>query len=228
MMLTPIRSVINHPDVWRGRQTALDAAVDRTLFPTGNEQLDAILPGGGWPTSGLIELLIPQDGIGEMALLLPLLARCSAKHPVLLVAPPYSPCAQHWQQKGVSLNNLHVLQCDPDAALWASEQALRAGCCSLVMCWPKNANDTALRRLQIAASQNQCIGLLVRDAKYSAQASPAPVRVRLQKTALGATLQLLKCRGIYPNSQSIALMPTYTYTAARATVASAAANLQRL
>jgi hypothetical protein len=209
-MLSEIRSTINHPDVWRARQKAFETTADRAVFPTGNAQLDAILPGGGWPTSGLIELLITQDGIGEMALILPLLARCSETHPLLLVAPPYQPCAQHWQQKGVRLNNLYVLQCDNAAALWASEQALRAGCCSVVICWPKNANDTALRRLQIAATQNQCIGLLVRDAKYSAQASPAPVRVRVQQTPRGtATLQLLKCRGIYPSSQSISLAPTY-------------------
>jgi hypothetical protein len=204
-MAALLRSVVNHPDVWHARQKSNPDLSDRPTLPSGNQHLDAILPNGGWPHEGLIELLITHDGIGEMSLMLPLLAQCSQKHPVLLVAPPYQPCALHWQQKGIKLDNLHLIQCDDDRALWASEQALRAGCCSLVMCWPKNANDTALRRLQIAATQSNCIGLLVRDAKYSVQASPAPVRVRVQQSQHGAVLQLLKCRGIYPNSQSIAL-----------------------
>jgi cell division inhibitor SulA len=220
-MAALLRSVINHPDIWRARQASPDTPADidthsaanhakgTTDKPrTGNAHLDAILPNGTWPDQGLIELLITHDGIGETTLMLPLLAQCSQKHPVVLVAPPYQPCALHWQQKGVQLDNLHIIQCDDNHALWASEQALRAGCCSLVMCWPKQANDTALRRLQIAASQSGCIGLLVRDAKYSVQASPAPVRLRVQRSQQGSTLQLLKCRGIYPNSQSTVLQST--------------------
>jgi hypothetical protein len=202
-MPTYISSVINHPDVWRASQTRLDGA--RNSFPTGNAHLDAILPDGGWQDQGLIELLISHDGIGEMSLVLPLLAACTKTQPVLIVAPPYQPCALHWQQQGIQLSNLHLLDCDDVHALWASEQALRAGCCRLVMCWPKQANDVALRRLQIAATQGGCIGLIVRDAKYSVHPSPAPMRVRVQQNGTSSVVQLLKCRGIYPNKQSITL-----------------------
>ncbi|MEG1456836.1 MAG: recombinase RecA, partial [Comamonas sp.] len=44
--------------VWRG--TEVGAAPGRTL-PTGFAQLDAALPGGGWPTQGLSEVLLAQS-----------------------------------------------------------------------------------------------------------------------------------------------------------------------
>ena len=61
--------LLEHPAIWRGTRAArVDA------LPTGFGALDARLPGGGWPRSGLIEILIRRFGAGEMSLLLPLLA----------------------------------------------------------------------------------------------------------------------------------------------------------
>jgi hypothetical protein len=57
--------------------------------PTGFAALDAVLPSGGWPESALTELLLPADGIGELRLLLPTLARLTqARQDIVLVAPP--------------------------------------------------------------------------------------------------------------------------------------------
>src|ERR1044071_6445717 len=67
-----LAELLAHPSVWRGRSRA---AVE--TFPTGFAALDAGLPGGGWPRHGLIEILTPQPGIGELYLLLPVLARLS-------------------------------------------------------------------------------------------------------------------------------------------------------
>ncbi len=44
---------------------------------TGYQALDVLLPGGGWPDSGLVELLPARSGIGELRLLMPVLARLS-------------------------------------------------------------------------------------------------------------------------------------------------------
>ena len=46
--------------VWRG--TEVGAAAGRAL-PTGFEVLDAALPGGGWPTQGLSEVLLAQAAL---------------------------------------------------------------------------------------------------------------------------------------------------------------------
>ena len=58
--------------------------------PSGHASLDAELPQGGWPRRALTELLVPADGVGELSLLLPTLARLTAAGGnVVLVAPPF-------------------------------------------------------------------------------------------------------------------------------------------
>ena len=61
--------------------------------PSGYPQLDELLPGGGWPRRGLIELLLQQNGIGEMRLLLPALQRFSGQR-IALLQPPHLPQQQ--------------------------------------------------------------------------------------------------------------------------------------
>ena len=58
--------------------------------------LDALLPQGGWPASLLIELLLPQPGIGELRLLQHALENLGPR-PVVLVQPPCLPpyCRHH-------------------------------------------------------------------------------------------------------------------------------------
>src|SRR5262245_23793614 len=69
-----LESLLQHPAIWRGRSAA------RTdVFPSGFAALDAFLPGGGWPRTGLIELLVSTLGTGELYVLLPLLARLTQK-----------------------------------------------------------------------------------------------------------------------------------------------------
>src|SRR5262249_61207439 len=61
--------LLEHPAIWRGTSVA------RTeVLPTGFSALDDRLPGGGWPRSGLIEILVSRFGVGELTLLLPALA----------------------------------------------------------------------------------------------------------------------------------------------------------
>src|SRR5690349_8002204 len=64
-----LADVLRHPGIWR-RGTAAPS-VD--VQPTGLAELDAQLPGGGWPRGAVCEILVEQDGIGECRLLLPAL-----------------------------------------------------------------------------------------------------------------------------------------------------------
>jgi hypothetical protein len=63
--------VLRDPRVWRGSADAVALATE----PTGHALLDAALPGQGWPQHALSEILIPIDGIGELGLIVPTLAR---------------------------------------------------------------------------------------------------------------------------------------------------------
>ena len=76
-------------------------------------------------------------------------------------------------------------------ALWATEQCLRAGCLSAVLCWPQKVDDRALRRLQVAAESGQALAFAFRDARVAAQPSPAALRLQFE----AGQLRVLKCRG---------------------------------
>jgi hypothetical protein len=71
--------------VWGGTQFA---APSQPAMPTGYPELDAELPGGGWPASGLTELLLDAPGSGEWRLLAPALRTQATARPVVCIAPP--------------------------------------------------------------------------------------------------------------------------------------------
>lgn len=174
--------------------------------PTGYAALDALLPQGGWPCAALTELLIGCDGIGELALLLPTLARLTARGAaVVLVAPPYLPYPPAWRAAGVALEHLHVVEAAPRDALWAFEQCLRSGSCAAVLGWPLQANAAALRRLQVGADSGDCLGFAFRERKHAANPSPAALRLEHVPGNVRGAWHVRKCRGGNPPLQAFAL-----------------------
>jgi cell division inhibitor SulA len=166
--------------------------------PTGHDALDAMLPQRGWPRRSLTELLLPVDGMGELKLVMPTLARLSrGGGEVIVIAPPYIPYAPAWQAAGLDLARLEIVQAStPRDALWAFEQCLRSGACAAVLGWPLNADAQALRRLQVAADSGECLGFAIRHRKHIANPSPAALRLEAMRNAWGATVwQIRKCRG---------------------------------
>lgn len=124
------RLLEQHPAIWRGRSVARVETV-----PTGFAALDEALPGSGWPRAGLVEILIPRVGVGEMCLLLPALAalthRPSARW-CAWISPPFEPFAPALTAHGVKLERVFVARGDSS---WAFEQALISGACEMVMAW---------------------------------------------------------------------------------------------
>ena len=93
--------------IWKG-QSAVPAGAS---LPTGHARLDALLPGGGWPEHALSEILHARDGVGELQLLMPTLARLTqAQRRVVLVGVPYVPYPQAWLAAAVDLRHLVLLQ----------------------------------------------------------------------------------------------------------------------
>jgi hypothetical protein len=177
--------------LWRGQPTT-QAPAD--AISTGWAPLDAVLPGGGWPAAALSEILLPADGVGELRLVWPALARlCSGDAPIAIVAPPYRAYAPAWQAAGLRNDALQVIDASPRDALWAAEQCLRSGACAAVLCWPQKADDRALRRLQVAAETGRTPGFAFRDAHAALNPSPAPLRIAIDVAP--HRLRVLKCRG---------------------------------
>lgn len=192
-------SLFNGGRVWKGRPAAPPASV----HPTGLAALDVVLPSGGWPEAALSEILVAQQGVGELRLVWPTLARLSAADErIVLVAPPYTPYPHAWQNAGVDLRQLSVIQADERDALWAAEQCLRSGSCGAVLCWPHKADDRALRRLQVAAETGQTLAFAWRALSEAINPSPAALRLAVEPSQV----RVLKCRGGLAHPAPIALV----------------------
>lgn len=193
-------SLFNGGRGWKGRPAAPPASV----HPTGLAALDAVLPSGGWPEAALSEILMAKEGVGELQLVWPTLARLSAAgERIVLVAPPYTPYPHAWQNAGVDVRQLSVIQADERDALWAVEQCLRSGSCGAVLCWPRKADDRALRRLQVAAETGQTLAFAWRSLNEAINPSPAALRLAVE--ASPAQVRVLKCRGGLAHPAPIAL-----------------------
>lgn len=187
--------LLEHPAIWRGRSVARVVT-----HSTGWVRLDEALPGGGWPAAGLIELLTPRPGLGELRLLLPLLARLSQAVPprwVAWVSPPFEPYAPALSAEGLSPERQLVIRtAEP---FWALEQALGSGACAAVLGWltrPERADlRRPLRRLQAATQRSGTPAFVFRAGLARAQPSPALLRLAVEARVGGVRLELVKSRG---------------------------------
>lgn len=187
-----LEQLLQHPALWRGRSVAPLAT-----FASGFAPLDEVLPGGGWPRTGLIEILTAQPGIGELQLWLPALAALtSAADPrwSAFIAPPYELFAPAFAAAGVQLERLLLIH--PAQPLWATEQALLCGACDLVLAWLPQAAPRDLRRLVLATEQARAPAVLFRPDTAERESSPAALRLAVQATARGLQLRLIKSRGV--------------------------------
>jgi hypothetical protein len=190
-MKQALAEVLARSDVWRGDRLA-DAPLP--VLASGFAELDAELPGGGWPRGALSELLIDGVGIGELELLMPALR--AQQGWLLLVGAPYPLHAPAWRAAGVDLTHLAlVAPVDERQALWAMEQALASGASTAVLGWTRTADARAVRRLQVAAGAGGSAAFLFRPAAAAREASSAPLRLALSGETDGLALSILKRRG---------------------------------
>jgi protein ImuA len=181
-----------HPSLWRASQLA--HATTRCV-DTGHPVLSAQLPGGGWPTGTLVDLLLQQAGIGELRLLRPAL-QLVAKRRIVLLQPPHAPQALALAALGLAPAHLLWLRSARSAdALWAAEQVLRSGSCGALLMWQQHARGETLRRLHLAAQAGETLFFLMRPLAAAQDASPAPLRLSLRPAAGGVDIGFVKRRG---------------------------------
>jgi hypothetical protein len=189
--------------VWKLKDAS--AAPARPVWSTGKSSLDARLPGGGWPTASLIEVLLDDTGLGEVQLFLPALVQCQRRVNqdeapwVVWISPPHEPYAPALAQQGIELARLLVVRpASATEALWAAEQALGSGVCSAVFLWLKGTDDRWLRRLKLAAEAGGALGVLFRPERHRFESSPASLRLLLTQGEHETHLDLLKVQGGRP------------------------------
>ena len=209
--------LLEHPAIWRGRSAARRVEV----LPTGYAALDACLPGGGWPRTGLIEILVPRFGVGEIYLLLPALAaltRRPAARWCVWVAPPLEPYAPALIAHGAAIERMLVVRAPAGGslagrsvapeALWAFEQTLGSGASDIALAWAARTGAAAavtspagsprprgIRRLHLAAERGKTLGVLFRPHRAAEESSAAILRVAVEAKGAGARVTLLKSRG---------------------------------
>ena len=190
----------NPARLWRARGSGAGGTMPGGL-PTGHADLDACLPGGGWPRQGLVEILSDQRGIGELQLLMPALARLHGC--IAWVSPPCVPYAPALAEWGVDVGRVLVVH-GAGATEWAMSVALRSEACSAVLGWANPRDPQALRRLQLAAEQSGSLAVLFRPLQAGLVPSPAVLRLALLGEAHGGLqVRIVKSRGGRPATVSL-------------------------
>jgi len=175
-----------YPGLWRAGQ--LGRAGRLPVCPTGYDALTAELPGGGWPAGAVTELLLAQDGAGELRLLMPALRTLAAGgRRIGLVNPPCLPNAASLADGRLPARQLYWVR-PPAAAtlasqrtdmLWAAEQMLRSQAFGAVLVWLGRARPEALRRLQVLAQAGDTVVWALRPLRVLQESSSAVLRLAL-------------------------------------------------
>ncbi len=201
-----------NPTLWRGCELAGQG--DHGIG-TGYPDLDDILPGRGWPGSGLVEIISPSWGMGELQLLMPLMRQVVAQGKwILWIAPPYELYAPALVQAGIDTDRVLLVKQEATCkdALWSMEKALQSEHCGLVLAWQNWLPGKVLRRLQLAGSTGNTLGVLFKhhDSEYS----PSPLRLKIKGWSANgdrfrdARVTVIKARGNFrPLSTRLRLYP---------------------
>ncbi|MFK7860475.1 MAG: hypothetical protein AB8B64_16770 [Granulosicoccus sp.] len=215
------------PAVWRGRDRyAVEAAI-----PTGFAALDKALPAGGWSIGSVTELLLEQQGIGELSLLLPALRQVAGRHGhgnsgnsdkeshqgrvndsassdnkawAALVNPPHIPYAPAFSNAGIALDRLLIVNGGNDInTLWATEQILRSGLFGAVVAWVQKSSAQRQRRLQLAAETGGSWATVYRPLHAKKEHSPVSTRICVSMSQQKQTLDIIKVRAGSPQIVTI-------------------------
>jgi len=184
---------LHHINAWENRTTRCASR----MIPTGINVLDDMLPDGGWPRVGMVEVTESGDRADAMRLFLPALARVSHQgRGLVLVAPPYSARKRIFTDTAV--NPVRVTQVNPHpgrSALWTVESLLASGDYGVVMAWPGCDTELMDKRLQNAAFQGRVLCVLFRPLCRGRTVSACSVRLGVDFDEAGRSLYLLNCKG---------------------------------
>ena len=231
-----LKPIINRPDTWRGMDLGsplhtqpLSANSDwhaLDALPTGFKALDDQLALRGWPMMGCVEILTDGNGMGAMGLLLPTMEKLGSQPRWLtFIAPPNTPYAPLLAARGIPTEQILIVHPKSrEELLWATEQAIRSTTCSAVFSW-LGAGDyryAELRRLQLAATENDTLSIIFRHREAEDQHTPACLRlvsrgyrqidILKQRGGKPAANLVLDPEDDLPNQPQLWELPSETFT----------------
>lgn len=153
----------------------------------------------------LVDLLLQQNGIGEMRLLAPALAAVAERR-VVLLQPPHAPQTLALASFGLAPASVIWLRAERTGdMLWAAEQVLRSGSCGALLFWPDQVGSgsaryrpmrtDSLRRLHLAAQAGETLFFMMRPIAAATDSSPAPLRLSLRPAMGGVNIGFVKRQG---------------------------------
>jgi len=164
------------PGVWRGSELGSELG---DSVSTGWPELDAQLPGGGWPCRAISELLAPQPGIVEWRVLGGAMRQVvERKGQIVLVGPPKQPHLPGLVHAGASARHLVWIRAEtPAERLWATEQMVKSNAAGAIVAWLPQARQEQIRRLHVCALGCDAPVFLCRPEAARHESSAAPLRV---------------------------------------------------
>ena len=203
---TPDIDALTHPMLWRGKDLLSTTGLNpsqHTALTSGYAELDSRLLGGGWPQQGLVDLLLPQAGIGELRLILPVLQQLTQNAYVVWINPPFIPYATALGAWGVNTHNILVVRTQShEDTLWSMERCCLSSGCAGVLAWPdeRKLNIKETRRVQLAARSGHTLALFFRPISATTRSSLAELRLALRPTHSvdRLSLDIIKRKGGWP------------------------------
>lgn len=164
---------------------------------SGCPVLDDMLPGGGWPKGGVVELVVPDDHAEAIDLVMPALRRLSMQGRwIALVTPPLPSRASVFTDREINAN--HVLQVNSHpgrSGLWTVESMLRSGDCAAVLAWPGCDTELMDKRLQKAAMHGKTLCVLFRYESEATHPSGVDVRLKVEVSEGARAVYRVNSRG---------------------------------
>ncbi|MCL1960778.1 MAG: translesion DNA synthesis-associated protein ImuA [Desulfovibrionaceae bacterium] len=200
------RSCLALSGLWRGDEIGRQSAL---VVSTGWPQLDRELPGGGWPSQSITEVLTAQPAVLEWRLLVPALRQVAARgRPIVAIAPPRQPYLPGLLHEGLDERCFMWIQArTPAERLWTAEQLIKANACGAIVAWLPQARPEQVRRLQVGAQTCEGLVFLCRPETARHESSAAPLRVHAGlELDWALRLQILKRRG--PTLQAPITLPS--------------------
>ncbi|MDO6563467.1 SulA-like leucine-rich domain-containing protein [Amphritea sp. 1_MG-2023] len=115
------------------------------------------------------EIVLQGSDLGQMTMLLPLLAQLSKDDRWFAwIAPPASLPKNLLEAAGIDLKKVMLLQPDQNHSTYQLAcQALKAGTCHAVISWPGILSNEELTGLEDAALNGQSHGIVIRDRRLT-------------------------------------------------------------
>ena len=195
-----LEKIINRPDTWVPKQYTDYVSKNERAFlrgkslSTGFHSMDKALYLSGWPLGTNIELVGENHINGNMSLLIPAMKSLGHQNRWhIFIAPPYVPYAPMLTNEGIDVKKILLIHPKTkEELLWSAEQALRSKTCSTVFSWLGPVKYNELRKLHLAAKEDDVLSVFFRES--TAVATPTPSGLRLLMSSYGK-VTVLKQRG---------------------------------